>query len=166
MIRRLSTRTLLISPKQWKPQRHRLQMLKMVCFRAHYSGNDADAYKVYLKSSAARSIDDTDYTNPMLCPPFTLGYALDRKVWCRFFIDNLESINWLPDPMDSLILPNTQKRILRALVHSHIFPAQARDEWGLKGKGLVVLLHGTPGSGKTLTAGVLVIIAPQGQLLI
>ncbi|MCJ1391363.1 hypothetical protein MMC18_004226 [Xylographa bjoerkii] len=111
-----------------------------------------DAQNVYLKSSAALSADDTDYTNPMLCPPFTLGYALDRKVWCRLFIDNLQYINWLPEPMDSLILPNTQKRILRALVHSHIFPAQARDEWGLKGKGLVILLHGTPGSGKTLTA--------------
>ncbi|MCJ1433403.1 hypothetical protein MMC27_002763 [Xylographa pallens] len=111
-----------------------------------------DAQNVYLQSSAALSADDTDYTNPMLCPPFTLGYSLDRKVWCRLFIDNLQSVNWLPDPMDSLILPDTQKRLLRALVHSHIFPAQARDEWGLKGKGLVILLHGTPGSGKTLTA--------------
>ncbi|MCJ1404451.1 hypothetical protein MMC11_007676 [Xylographa trunciseda] len=111
-----------------------------------------DGQNVYLKSSAAFSADDTDYTNPMLCPPFTLGYALDRKVWCRLFIDNLQSINWLPNPMDDLILPDMQKRILRALVRSHIFPAQARDEWGLKGKGLVILLHGTPGSGKTLTA--------------
>lgn len=55
--------------------------------------------------------------------------------------------------MNGLILPNTQKRILRALVHSHVFPEQARDEWGLKGKGLIILLHGTPGTGKTLTAG-------------
>jgi len=54
--------------------------------------------------------------------------------------------------MDELILPATQKKVLQALVGSHLFPAQARDEWGLKGKGLVILLHGTPGSGKTLTA--------------
>lgn len=54
--------------------------------------------------------------------------------------------------MDELILPTTQKKVLQALVGSHLFPAQARDEWGLKGKGLVILLHGTPGSGKTLTA--------------
>ncbi|MCJ1288004.1 hypothetical protein MMC26_007357 [Xylographa opegraphella] len=112
----------------------------------------SEAQNVYLQSSAALSADDTDYTDPMLCPPFTLGYALDRKVWCRLFIDNLHPIAWAPDPMASLILPDTQKRLLRALVRSHVFPTQARDEWALKGKGLVILLHGTPGSGKTLTA--------------
>ena len=89
----------------------------------------------------------------MLCPPFTIGYALDRKLWCRLFIDQLSDINWQSNPMDALILPHTQKKVLQALVASHIFPADARDEWGIKGKGLVVLLHGTPGTGKTLTAG-------------
>ena len=153
MTRRLSTKTLPTSLKPWNRQSLPLQMLKMVCYRVCTVRIVANLYEVYLKSSAALSADDTDYTNPMLCPPFTLGYALDRKVWCRLFIDNIESISWQPNPMDCLILPNTQKRILRALVHSHIFPAQARDEWGLKGKGLVILLHGTPGSGKTLTAG-------------
>ena len=92
----------------------------------------------------------------MLCPPFTIGYALDRKVWCRLFVDLLEPIQWRPSPMDDLILPDKQKKVLRALVGSHVFPNQARDEWGLKGKGLVILLHGTPGTGKTLTAGMFI----------
>ncbi|KAK3947466.1 P-loop containing nucleoside triphosphate hydrolase protein [Pseudoneurospora amorphoporcata] len=52
----------------------------------------------------------------------------------------------------SLLLPNAQKRILRALVENHIFPDNARDEDMQKGKGLVRLLHGSPGSGKTMTA--------------
>jgi poly(3-hydroxybutyrate) depolymerase len=34
-----------------------------------------------------------------------------------------------------------------------MFPKKSRDEVILKGKGLVILLHGSPGSGKTLTAG-------------
>lgn len=53
---------------------------------------------------------------------------------------------------DSLILAPEQKLILQALVTSHKFPDNARNEPEQKGKGLVVLLHGTPGSGKTLTA--------------
>lgn len=42
--------------------------------------------------------------------------------------------------------------MLEALVSSHSFPVNARDQPEQKGKGLVILLHGTPGSGKTLTA--------------
>ena len=91
--------------------------------------------------------------DPVLCPSFVYGFSLQRKVWCKFYIDNLEEISWKPTPMDSLILPDRQKRILTALVSSHQFPEETREEAELKGKGLVVLLHGSPGSGKTLTAG-------------
>ena len=107
---------------------------------------------VYLQSISA-SLEDLDYANPLLCPPFVIGYSLDRKVWCRFYINHLSSVQWQPNPMDNLILPSAQKKVLRALVGSHHFPTEARDEMNLKGKGLVILLHGTPGSGKTLTAG-------------
>ena len=71
-----------------------------------------------------------------------------------FYIDSLEDISWKTSPMDSLLLPDRQKRILTALVSSHEFPDEAREEAELKGKGLVILLHGSPGSGKTLTAGI------------
>jgi SpoVK/Ycf46/Vps4 family AAA+-type ATPase len=54
--------------------------------------------------------------------------------------------------MDLLILPDAQRRLIRSLVTSHRYPDHARDEASLKGKGLIMLLHGTPGSGKTLTA--------------
>ena len=89
----------------------------------------------------------------MLCPPFSHGYALDRKVWCKLYVDQMWPVDWRPDPMDDIILPDNQKKVLRALIGSHTFPEQSRNEIALKGKGLVVLLHGTPGTGKTLTAG-------------
>ena len=89
----------------------------------------------------------------MLCPPFAYGYSLARKEWCRFYVDNIKEVNWKPNAFDELILGDRQKDVLRALVSSHSFPANARDETQQKGKGLVMLLHGTPGSGKTLTAG-------------
>ena len=59
---------------------------------------------------------------------------------------------WKPNAFDSLILPASQLRLIAALVTSHTFPTSARDEDQQKGKGLVCLLHGPPGSGKTLTA--------------
>ncbi|KAK3322629.1 P-loop containing nucleoside triphosphate hydrolase protein, partial [Apodospora peruviana] len=88
----------------------------------------------------------------MLCPPFALGYSPTRKVWARYFIDSLSEIDWKPSPWESLMLPDRQKRILKGLVECHIFPDNPHEEAEQKGKGLVILLHGSPGSGKTLTA--------------
>ncbi|KAF2497599.1 P-loop containing nucleoside triphosphate hydrolase protein [Lophium mytilinum] len=90
--------------------------------------------------------------DPMLCPPYVYGFNLDMKEWCKFFVDFLEDIEWAQNAMDRLILPDAQRRLIRSLVTSHRFPDQARDEAHLKGKGLILLLHGSPGSGKTLTA--------------
>lgn len=88
----------------------------------------------------------------LLCPPFAIGYSLSRKDWCRFFIDKMETVEWKQNMWDSLILSQSQKTVLQALVTSHSFPDNARDQPEQKGKGLVILLHGSPGSGKTLTA--------------
>lgn len=88
----------------------------------------------------------------MLCPPYVYGFSLDMKEWCKFFIDSLQDIEWAASAMDKLILPDAQRRLIRSLVTSHRFPEQARDEAYLKGKGLIVLLHGSPGSGKTQEA--------------
>ena len=70
---------------------------------------------------------------------------------------------------ESLILEQEQKQLLQALVTSHVYPEDTRNQPEQKGKGLVILLwvlvilshcafaygesrHGTPGSGKTLSA--------------
>jgi AAA+ superfamily predicted ATPase len=90
--------------------------------------------------------------DPLLCPPYIYGYSLEMKEWCKYFLTNLTPVEWKDNAMDALILPDAQRRLIRSLVSSHRFPDQARDESALKGKGLIMLLHGTPGSGKTLTA--------------
>ncbi|KAL7629136.1 hypothetical protein AAE478_000655 [Parahypoxylon ruwenzoriense] len=89
---------------------------------------------------------------PVHCPPYTLGYSLGRKQWCRFFVDSIHDVKWNPNAWDSLVLPDKEKHLLRALISSHAFSKNPRNTMQQKGKGLVVLLHGTPGSGKTLTA--------------
>jgi AAA+ superfamily predicted ATPase len=128
-----------------------IQMHRMVCFQHYLATVGYLQTLAYLLSPHSYSKEE-EVLNPMFCPPFTIGYALDRKVWCRFFIDQLQPIEWRPNPMDELILPQQQKKVLQALVGSHRFPEQSRDEWVTKGQGLIVLLHGSPGSGKTLTA--------------
>ncbi|KAI0099815.1 P-loop containing nucleoside triphosphate hydrolase protein [Nemania sp. FL0031] len=90
--------------------------------------------------------------DPVFCPPFTFGYSLAKKEWCRFLVDQLHSVHWRADAWDKLILEEEQKQVLQALVTSHSYPENARDQPEQKGKGLVILLHGSPGSGKTLSA--------------
>jgi hypothetical protein len=95
---------------------------------------------------------DPEALDKMLCPPFVYGFSLTRKEWCRFYLTQLREICWNKNSFDSLAMKDSQKTLLRALVSSHAFPDNPRDQMQQKGKGLVILLHGTPGSGKTLTA--------------
>jgi len=81
------------------------------------------------------------------------GYSLARKDWCRFYIDSISEIDWNSRAFEELVLAEERKSVLEALVTSHEFPSDVRDQTKQKGKGLVILLHGTPGSGKTLSAG-------------
>jgi hypothetical protein len=82
------------------------------------------------------------------------GYYPSLKTWGRFFIDHITDPEWAPNALDALILPDAPKKVISSLVSSHKFPERTVDQQELKGKGLVCLLHGTPGSGKTLTAEV------------
>ncbi|KAL0937400.1 AAA family [Colletotrichum truncatum] len=104
----------------------------------------------YYKSVAA--IKKVPDPNPLTCPPYVFGFSLSRKLWCRFFVENIGSVQWKTYVWDSLILEESQKLVIRALITSHAYPDNPRNQPEQKGKGLVILLHGTPGSGKTLTA--------------
>jgi hypothetical protein len=97
--------------------------------------------------------DDDEQSSTIQCPPFAYGFSLARKEWCRFYIDQIHAVEWNQNLFNSLVIGDSQKLLLRALVTSHTFLEKARDQPQQKGKGLVILLHGTPGSGKTLTAG-------------
>ncbi|KAK8031936.1 hypothetical protein PG990_001670 [Apiospora arundinis] len=57
-----------------------------------------------------------------------------------------------PTPGTASSSGEKEKLVLRSLVTSHQYSDRARDQMLQKGKGLVMLLHGAPGSGKTLTA--------------
>lgn len=90
----------------------------------------------------------------LIASPVVLGFAFSEKLWLEFTISGIGDIEWDADAFDSLVLPNNQKSIVKALVESHTFHAAENidDVIQGKGKGLVAVLHGPPGTGKTLTA--------------
>jgi len=90
----------------------------------------------------------------MVCSNVVTGYSLDQKKWGYFCVDNCSDLQFSKDAFKSLILQEEYKRIMLSLVEAH-----AKDKTDFddvikgKGKGLVFLLYGDPGTGKTLTAG-------------
>ncbi|KAK3690381.1 putative 26S protease regulatory subunit [Podospora appendiculata] len=102
---------------------------------------------------------DPDNDNFAIFPPRVLGYATREKVWGQFNLDLMKKpLGMQADKFDdNLQLDPKYKTLIKALVESHMesnskFVAQVEDVVEEKGKGLVLLLHGPPGVGKTLTA--------------
>ncbi|KAL4803176.1 hypothetical protein BDV18DRAFT_44214 [Aspergillus unguis] len=90
----------------------------------------------------------------LISSPVVLGFAFNEKLWLEFTISGISDIEWNEDAFDSLVLPDNQKSIVKALVESNTFCAAQNidDVIQGKGRGLVAVLHGPPGTGKTLTA--------------
>jgi signal recognition particle GTPase len=90
----------------------------------------------------------------LLSPSLIPGFSLVEKVWARFLIDKVKPIIWAENTFEKLEIDQISKRVIRSLVMRHQASKDSFDDLiAGKGKGLVFLLFGPPGSGKTLTAG-------------
>ena len=83
-----------------------------------------------------------------------MGFSLANKSWGFFRIELLENVIYNDNVFEQLVLPKIQKDMVKALVAAHEIEKIGFDDIIKdKGKGMTILLHGTPGVGKTLTAG-------------
>ena len=89
----------------------------------------------------------------LLASAMVRGFSFTEKRWFEFFVDKLMPPAWNPDCFDQLVLPAAQKDLVQALVANHADQRSDFDDIVKgKGKGLIMVLHGPPGVGKTLTA--------------
>jgi len=93
----------------------------------------------------------------LIASPVVLGFAFSEKLWLEFIVSGINEIEWNEGAFDSLVLPEDQKSIVKALVESHSVQGKKNidDVIQGKGRGLVAVLHGTPGTGKVRLHGVL-----------
>ncbi|KAL3471639.1 hypothetical protein BJX99DRAFT_263039 [Aspergillus californicus] len=116
-----------------------------------------------LKCSRLNQITDEHL---VLLPQRVFGYVLLSRKWYPLDIDRVTELPTIGDgghdAFDELVLPKKHRKIIRALVQTHARAKGAsydgipvRREFDIvkgKGKGLIILLHGAPGVGKTSTA--------------
>ncbi|OBT88249.1 hypothetical protein VE02_02773 [Pseudogymnoascus sp. 03VT05] len=82
--------------------------------------------------------------------------SLVDKVWAFFLVDEVKEIKWAENSVATLKLDENFKKPIYSLVHVHSKPSRVYEQFddviAGKGKGLIFLLTGPPGLGKTLTA--------------
>ena len=112
------------------------------------------AEKEFEERSKKGQLSDDEYA---LLPPRLLGYIPVKRIFAQLAVKHLSAIEnkdkdqvWNSD----LVLNQDKKNIIRTLVENHAQMAHKRtpDLVEGKGNGLVILLHGPPGVGKSLTA--------------
>ncbi|KAM6522120.1 hypothetical protein FALCPG4_011808 [Fusarium falciforme] len=85
--------------------------------------------------------------------PMVRGYSLKNKRWMEFFIDDVSEVKFNDQAFESLVLPKDQKDLILAFAESQVKYKNVFDDIiSGKGKGIIMLLSGGPGIGKTLTA--------------
>ena len=132
-----------------------------------YSDDDGDDDEDYNRYSEAEEYEPdevivtgekgnlTSLTNDqlLLCSASLKGYSLKNKKWLTFYIGSVLDIKYNDSAFESLVLPEDHKELILALAESQVQHKDGFDDviQG-KGKGMIMLLSGPPGVGKTLTA--------------
>lgn len=67
-------------------------------------------------------------------------------------VDHIRDVLWNTKAFDNLAIDDDAKELIQALVTKQIAVSKGTDIIADKGNGLIMLLHGGPGTGKTFTA--------------
>ncbi|KAH4847096.1 hypothetical protein HBH75_166030 [Parastagonospora nodorum] len=88
----------------------------------------------------------------LMLPASIHGYDLLDKRWSQLLVSNISDVKWNAELFKQVILPPREKNLLEAVVKWPISDASSSVSSGVRGGQHTILLHGSPGSGKTFTA--------------
>ncbi|SPJ71725.1 related to TOB3 (member of AAA-ATPase family) [Fusarium torulosum] len=84
--------------------------------------------------------------------PWVKGLDLKTKEWALFCVNDLAPVTWNDAAFENLVLPGPEKQLAREFVESKALANNFDDFIQDKGRGIIILMFGPPGVGKTFTA--------------
>lgn len=113
-------------------------------------GDSLDDYED-LRDSDSISKDNITDDDIRSMDPYLYVFSFAAKRWGRIHYDQVSDIQFRTNAFEKLVLSPEDKSLVLSLV-KHSDSTMVSDLIDNKGGGCVLLLHGTPGLGKTLTA--------------
>ncbi|PWY85887.1 hypothetical protein BO94DRAFT_494050 [Aspergillus sclerotioniger CBS 115572] len=121
-------------------------------FIAKFSDRDYETNK-FLREFKSGSVKELGTDDLILLPRRVVGYTFHERRFVRFDVQSLRPISKAENVFEDLKIDKEHKGMVRALVKAHFQNEKLNlDLIRGKGSGLVILLHGVPGVGKTATA--------------
>ncbi|RDW90972.1 hypothetical protein BP5796_02137 [Coleophoma crateriformis] len=105
----------------------------------------------HLDSNLADNLDPPEGNFIYLLPPTIKGFHMKKKKWLDLQVDRICEVVWNKEAFKSLVLDPKTKDLIEALIRNQLEAENATDLICGKGNGLILLLHGGPGTGKTLS---------------
>ncbi|KAJ3579511.1 hypothetical protein NPX13_g1058 [Xylaria arbuscula] len=88
-----------------------------------------------------------------MCLPTTLpGFNMQKKEWVTLEVGHVQEVTWNEEAFNLLVIDESTKELIQAVITNKLQAEDQADMISGKGNGLFILLHGGPGTGKTLTA--------------
>jgi hypothetical protein len=117
-------------------------------------GANTDGYILGSDEDNATEVQDLSHDDLITTPARIAAYSLTSKKWGMVDVDLVEPIVWQDNAWGVLQMETDRKRLVRGVIESHRVSSSSFDDFiPRKGRGLVFLLHGPPGYGKAMTAG-------------
>ena len=113
---------------------------------------ETDGHKTELEAGLMENDTPPSDTFLLQLPRRILGFGLHDKKWRNLYAEYIQPVQWNKLAFDRLVLNPDKKLLIKAMVQEHVQINTSADIIEGKGNGLIILLHGGPGTGKTLTA--------------
>lgn len=144
------------------------QQLQMLVASQQRITGDYTSYTTSMPSDSQKSIVESQL---FMTWPYLAGFSFSAKRWGELLVDSLSKIHFDDKAYERLVMADDKKMLIRALVEDNKrlqeenkrlqdHPNDTSSTGGQvsadvitgKGGGVIFLLHGSPGVGKTLTA--------------